>query len=389
MIPYSRQCIDKRDIKKVIQTLKSKFVTTGPKIQEFENKIKKITKSKYAIALNSATSALHVACLALGLKKNDLLWTSPISFVASANCALYCNAKVDFVDIDISNYNISTIELEKKLKIAKKKKKIPKILVVVNFAGQPCDLDKIKSLSNKYKFKIIEDSSHALGAKFNNQILGNGKFSDITVFSFHPVKIITTLEGGMALTNNQTIAKKIDMLRSHGITRNKKSLINKTTNKWYYEQQILGFNYRMNDVEAALGISQLTKLNKFHKKRTLIKKFYDQELKNLPVVLPKIDKFKISSLHLYVVLLKDGYSADTRNNFIKFLKNNNIETNVHYIPIYLHPFYKNLGFKKKMFPNSENYFKRAVSLPIHPLLKIKDLKFIVKIVKKFFKNELK
>lgn len=389
MIPYSRQCIDKKDIKNVIQTLKSKFVTTGPKIQEFENKIKKITKSKYAIALNSATSALHVACLALGLKKNDLLWTSPISFVASANCALYCNAKVDFVDIDISTYNISTIELEKKLKIAKKKKKIPKILVIVNFAGQPCDLDKIKSLSNKYKFKIIEDSSHALGAKFNNQILGNGKFSDITVFSFHPVKIITTLEGGMALTNNQTIAKKIDMLRSHGITRNKKSLINKTTNKWYYEQQILGFNYRMNDVEAALGISQLTKLNKFHKKRTLVKKFYDRELKNLPVVLPKIDKFKISSLHLYVILLKDGYSIETRNNFIKFLKKNNIETNVHYIPIYLHPFYRNLGFKKKMFPNSENYFKRAVSLPIHPLLKIKDLKFIVKIVKKFFKNELR
>jgi len=386
MIPYSRQCIDKKDIEKVTEVLKGKFVTTGPKIQEFESKIKKITKARYATALNSATSALHVSCLALGLKKNDLLWTSPISFVASANCALYCGAKVDFVDIDISTYNISTFELEKKLKVAKKKKKLPKILVVVNFAGQPCDLDKIKLLSKKYKFKIIEDSSHALGAKFNNQVLGNGKFSDITVFSFHPVKIITTLEGGMALTNNRTVYKKLNMFRSHGITRDKKLLVSKNSNNWYYEQQLLGFNYRMNDVEAALGISQLSKLNKFYKKRTFVKNFYDQELKDLPILLPKTEKFKKSSLHLYVVLFKDKFSVKARDNFIKFLKKKNIETNVHYMPIYLHPFYKKLGFKKKMFPNSEDYFKRAVSLPIHPLLKLKDLKYIVKTIKIFFQK---
>ena len=231
MIPYSRQCIDKQDINEIVNVLKGKFVTSGPKIAEFENKIKNLTQSNHAIAVNSATSALHISCIALGLKKNDYLWTSPISFVASSNCALYCGAKVDFVDIDLKTYNISVIELKKKLSIAKKEKKLPKIIVVVNFAGQPCQLDKIKSLSKTYKFKILEDSSHALGAYYKNQILGNCYYSDITVFSFHPVKIITTIEGGMAVTNNTKIAKKLNMLRNHGITREKNLLIKKKNHK--------------------------------------------------------------------------------------------------------------------------------------------------------------
>ena len=384
MIPYSRQCIDKQDINEIVNVLKGKFVTSGPKITEFENKIKNFTQSNHAIAVNSATSALHIACIALGLKKNDYLWTSPISFVASSNCALYCGAKVDFVDIDLKSYNISVSELEKKLSIAKKEKKLPKILVVVNFAGQPCQLDKIKSLSKKYKFKILEDSSHALGAYYKKQILGNCYYSDISVFSFHPVKIITTLEGGMVVTNNTKIAKKLIMLRNHGIVRDKNSLIKKKITNWYYEQHMLGYNYRMNDVQAALGISQLKKIDFFYKKRLFVKNFYDKNLKNLPLEIPQINKLAKSSLHLYVVLLNRELAKKTRDKLINFLRRKKIETNVHYIPIYSQPYYKKLGFKKKNFPNAEDYFQRAISLPIHPMLNQKNLEYIVKQIKNFF-----
>ena len=384
MIPYSRQCIDKQDINEIVNVLKGKFVTSGPKITEFENKIKNFTQSNHAIAVNSATSALHIACIALGLKKNDYLWTSPISFVASSNCALYCGAKVDFVDIDLKSYNISVSELEKKLSIAKKEKKLPKILVVVNFAGQPCQLDKIKSLSKKYKFKILEDSSHALGAYYKNQILGNCYYSDISVFSFHPVKIITTLEGGMVVTNNTKIAKKLNMLRNHGIIRDRSSLIKKKITNWYYEQHMLGYNYRLNDVQAALGISQLKKIDFFYKKRLFVKNFYDKNLKNLPLEIPQINKLAKSSLHLYVVLLNKKLAKKTRDKLINFLRRKKIETNVHYIPIYSQPYYKKLGFKKKNYPNAEDYFQRAISLPIHPMLNQKNLEYIVKQIKKFF-----
>ena len=384
MIPYSRQCIDKQDINEIVNVLKGKFVTSGPKITEFENKIKNFTQSNHAIAVNSATSALHIACIALGLKKNDYLWTSPISFVASSNCALYCGAKVDFVDIDLKSYNISVSELEKKLSIAKKEKKLPKILVVVNFAGQPCQLDKIKSLSKKYKFKILEDSSHALGAYYKKQILGNCYYSDISVFSFHPVKIITTLEGGMVVTNNTKIAKKLIMLRNHGIVRDKNLLIKKKITNWYYEQHMLGYNYRMNDVQAALGISQLKKIDFFYKKKLFVKNFYDKNLKNLPLEIPQINKLAKSSLHLYVVLLKRELAKKTRDKLINFLRRKKIETNVHYIPIYSQPYYKKLGFKKKNYPNAEDYFQRAISLPIHPMLNQNNLEYIVKQIKDFF-----
>jgi len=386
MIPYSRQSINNQDIKFVAKILKSDYVTTGPNIIKFENKIKKFVNSKYAVAVNSATSALHISCISLGLKNGDYLWTVPNSFVASANCGLYCGAKIDFVDIDINTYNISIKSLEKKLKSAKKKKLLPKILVIVNFAGEPCELKKIKILGNKYKFKIIEDSSHALGAKYINNKIGNCKFSDISVFSFHPVKTITTLEGGMAVTNNKSLFKKMEMLRTHGITREKKFLKFKSKNKWFYEQQYLGFNYRMNEIEAGLGINQLKRINKFYKQRLFIKNYYDENLKNLPLSLPKLDNKNTSSLHLYVVLIDKKFSSKVRNKFIIYLRNKNIIANVHYIPIHLQPYFRNLGFKKGMFPSTENYYDRAVSLPIYPLLKKKETKHIVESIKFFFKN---
>jgi len=386
MIPYSRQTIDNTDIKLITKVLKKKLVTTGPNIVSFENKIKKFVDVKYAVAVNSATSALHIACLSLGLKSGDYLWTVPNSFVASANCGLYCGAKVDFVDIDINTYNISIYHLKQKLKLAEKKKKLPKVIVIVNFAGEPCELKEIKKLSIMYKFKVLEDSSHALGSKFKNHKIGNCKFSDISVFSFHPVKIITTLEGGMAVTNNKFLFKKMEMLRSHGITREEKFFKVKSNNKWFYEQQYLGFNYRMNEVEATLGISQLKRINKFFKQRLAIKKYYDKNLKSLPLILPKNNSNNISSLHLYVVLMGNKFKLEDRNKFIKYLRKKKIITNVHYIPIHLHPYFRKLGFKKGMFPSSEQYYERAVSLPIFPFLKINQLKYITSTIKNFFKS---
>jgi len=384
MIPYSRQSINKKDLKSVLSALKSDLVTTGPKIEEFEKAIGKIVKAKYAIAMNSATSALHLSCISLNLKPNDWLWTSPNSFVASANCGLYCGAKIDFVDIDPKTYNICTENLIKKLKNAKVQKKLPKIIVTVSFAGQVCDQSEIKKLSKIYKFKIVEDSSHALGAKYKKNPVGNCKYTDISVFSFHPVKIITTLEGGIAVTNSKKIYQKLKMLRSHGITRDKSLLKNRSNSHWYYEQQLLGYNYRMNDIEAALGISQLTRLNQFIKKRLKIKKFYDKKLKNLPIILPTIKKENISSMHLYVINLNKNYTKNKRDNIIKFLRNNGIGVNVHYIPIHYQPYFKKLGFKKGMFPNCESYYERAISLPIHPMLKKKDLIKIVNLLKSIF-----
>ena len=380
MIPYSRQLIDKNDIRNITKTLKSNFVTTGPKIPEFEKKLKNFLGAKYCVAVNSATSALHIGCIALGLKRNDWLWTSPISFVASANCGLFCGAKIDFVDIDIKSHNMCVKKLSKKLADSKRRGILPKILVTVNLSGYPCDLKEIKRLSKIYKFKILEDSSHALGAKYNGNKIGNGKFADISVFSFHPVKIITTLEGGVATTNNYKYSKSMEMLRNHGITKENKLFKNNIKDFWYYEQQLLGYNYRMNDIEATLGISQLKKINKFYKRRLYIKKFYDKNLKNLPLVLPINEKNKISSLHLYVVRLK-SQSLKTRNKIIFSLRKQGISVNVHYIPIHFQPYFKKLGFKRGMFPESEEYFKSAISLPIYPGLKNLELKKILKILK--------
>ena len=378
MIPYSRQLIDRKDIQSVIKVLKSDFLTQGPTVEKFEENLKKFCRSKFATSVNSATSALHISCLALGLKKGDYLWTSPISFVASSNCALYCGAKVDFIDIDLENFNIDIALLKKKLDIAQKKKKLPKIIVPVHMAGLSCDMKAIKKLSKKYKFKIIEDASHAIGSRYNGSLVGSCEFSDIAVFSFHPVKIITTGEGGMILTNNFELDRKLKLLRTSGID---KKLDKKKLNKkgqWFYEQKLLGYNYRMNDISAALGISQLKKVGQFVKKRNLIASNYKVLLKDLPIKFQYIDNKNYSSYHLFIIRVP----KNIRKKLFNKLRNNGFYVNIHYIPIHLHPFYKKIEFKKGMFPESEKYYNETLSIPIYPNLKLRSLKKVVNIIKK-------
>ncbi len=381
MIPYSRQLISQNDIKNVTKVLNSKLITQGKKVEEFENKLSKYCNAKFAVTANSATSALHIGCISLGLKKNDYLWTVPNTFVASSNCALYCGAKVDFVDIDPSTNNISLIELKKKLNLAKIKKKLPKVIVVVHFGGHPCNLKEIKNLSKKYKFKIIEDASHALGAKYKKEKIGSCKYSDITVFSFHPVKSITTAEGGAALTNNKKLYEEMSMLRTHGITKDKTKFKYKNKNEpWYFEQQILGFNYRMNEIEAALGISQLKSLDLFIKKRNKIAKIYDKHLSNLPITTPIKQIETVSSYHLYTIRIRKG----DRKKIFNSLRRNKIGVNVHYIPVVLHPFYMKLGFNLKKFPNSQSFYEDSISIPIYPNLKFKDQLKVIKCIQNQF-----
>ena len=332
-IPYGKQNINQEDIDHVVSVLKSDFITQGPAIKKFEQDIENYTGAKYSSAVNSATSALHISCLALGVKQGDIVWTSPNSFVASSNSALYCGAKVDFIDIDPKTYNICPLILAEKLQRAKKLNILPKVIIAVHFAGQSCDMQEIKNLSEKYNFKIIEDASHAVGGSYQNNKIGYCKFSDITVFSFHPVKIITTGEGGIALTNNKEIYKKLLLFRSHGITRDKEQLINQD-GPWFYEQQELGFNYRMTDIQAALGSSQLKRVDKFIKKRHQIAERYNQALKNLPINIPYQAIEQISAFHLYVITLRD---EKHRTELFNYLRKNGILVNIHYIPIHTQP----------------------------------------------------
>ena len=391
MIPYSRQEIDKKDIRSVEKVLKSRFITQGIK-SIFSKKICNKVGSKYSVAVNSATSALHIACLALDLKEKDYLWTVPNTFVASANCVFYCGALIDFVDIDKDNLNISIENLKKKLIEAKKKKKIPKIIVAVDFGGNPYDHKKLFDLSLKYNFKIITDASHSLGSSFKNYKIGRCKWSDITVFSFHPVKPITTGEGGMAVTNDKLLFEKLKILRNHGISRNINKYQKKIRQKWYYEQIDLGYNYRMNELQAALGISQLNKLDSFNLKRNKIAKFYKNKLKNLPIKFQEVDKNSFSSYHLFVVLFPK--SIIKKKFIIKFLIffKNKIDINLHYLPLHLHPFFRSKGFKEGSYLVSEEYSKRAISLPIYPSLTFQNQNKIVNIInkvfKKYFKNEI-
>ena len=385
IIPYAKQSISKNDIRSVIKVLKSDFITQGPKIVEFENLVKKYVNVNYAVAVNSATSALHIACLAIGLKKNDYLWTSPNSFVASANCGLYCGAKIDFVDIDLNTFNICIKKLETKLKKAKKQNKIPKILVLVHFAGNPCDLKKIFFLSKKYQFKIIEDASHALGSNYDKYRVGKSNYSDITVFSFHPIKIITTGEGGMAVTNNERYYKKLLSLKNHGIIKNIYSNHKNKKASWNYQQTDLGFNYRMNDISAALGISQIKKINKFIKIRNQIASYYLKNLKDLPIKFQIIKKSDKSAYHLFIIIVDNKLSKVSRDELYYKLKSKKINTNVHYIPIHTHPVYKKLGFKNRNFPNSLDYSKKSLSLPIYPGLKKIEINKIINEIKKIFK----
>jgi UDP-4-amino-4,6-dideoxy-N-acetyl-beta-L-altrosamine transaminase len=348
--------------------LLSDFLTQGPAVPAFEKSVANYCSSQHAVAANSATSALHIACLALGVGNGDIVWTTPITFVASANCALYCGASIDFVDIDPRTYNLSIERLVEKLAMAEKAGKLPKVIIPVHFCGQPCDMESIYALSQKYGFKIIEDASHAVGGKYKGDTIGNCSYSDITVFSFHPVKIITTGEGGMAMTNDVQLAKRMQLLRSHGITRDENDMTHAPDGPWYYQQIGLGFNYRMNDLQAALGLSQMQRLNEFVTQRHVIAKRYNQLLADLPVNTPMQIEDSYSGLHLYVIRLKLAEISKTHRQIFEVLREMDIGVNLHYIPVYLHPYYENLGFKTGYCVEAEKFYAEAISLPIYPSL---------------------
>ena len=368
MIPYGRQDISETDIQAVVDVLRSDFLTQGPAVPAFEKAVADYCGAGHAVTVNSATSALHIACLALGVGKGDIVWTSPITFVASANCALYCGADVDFVDIDPRTYNLSTERMAEKLAQAEKSGRLPKVVIPVHLCGQPCDMAGIHALSQRYGFKIIEDASHAIGGKYKGEPIGNCRYSDITVFSFHPVKIITTGEGGMALTNNENLAKRMQLLRSHGITRNEADMTHAPEGPWYYQQIELGFNYRMTDIQAALGLSQMSRLDEFVAKRHAIAKRYEQLLADLPVITPWQHPDGYSGLHLYVIRLKLAEIGKTHRQVFEALRAAGIGVNLHYIPVYRQPYYEDMGFKAGLCPEAERYYLEAISLPMYPNL---------------------
>ena len=387
-IPYGRQNITDKDIDAVVNVLKSDYLTQGPKVPEFEDAIKEHCNVKYALAMNSATSALHAACLALDVGKDDIVWTTPITFVASANCALYCGATVDFVDIDPKTYNLSTQALKQKLEAAKEKGQLPKVVIPVHLSGQPCDMRSIFRLSKEYGFSIIEDASHAIGGKYEDEPIGNCQYSDITIFSFHPVKIITTAEGGVATTNNKDLARKMDLLRSHGITRDTELMTNEPDGPWYYQQIDLGFNYRMTEMQAALGVSQIERLQSITDRRHEIAKRYNEKLANLSVTVPFQIEESYSGLHLYVIRLKLDDIKATHLEVFNALRKANIGVNLHYIPVHLQPYYqKHFGFKIGDFPEAEQYYKEAISLPLYPDLTEEQQDYIVKTLEGMLKND--
>lgn len=382
LIPYGRQSISEQDIQSVVDVLRSEWLTQGPAIERFEKAIADYCGAKYAVAVNSATSALHIACLAAGLGPGDQLWTSPNTFVASANCGLYCGADVDFVDIDPLTYNLSANLLEEKLKEADQKGRIPKIVVPVHFAGQSCDMTKIYDLAKRYGFTVIEDASHAIGGRYSENVIGNCAFSDMTVFSFHPVKIITTGEGGMVLTNREDLYEKLIRLRSHGITRNPKLMDGEFHGPWFYQQVDLGFNYRMTDIQAALGASQISRLDDFVKRRQYLTQRYNEGLDSLPIVLPRQHPDTFSAFHLYVIRLKLREINKTHRQAFEELRNEGIGVNLHYIPVHTQPYYRRLGFKQGDFPEAERYYNEAISLPIYYDLTDEDQDIVIDMVKK-------
>lgn len=368
MIPYGRQEIDQTDIDAVTDVLHSDFLTQGPQVPLFEEIVAQRVGAKHAIAVNSATSALHIACLALKLSPGEWLWTTPLTFVASANCGLYCGAKVDFVDIDSRTYNLCPQALEAKLVYAETAGKLPKVLVVVHLCGQPCDMAAIYALGQKYGFKIIEDASHAIGGKYKGEFIGNCRYSDVTVFSFHPVKIITTAEGGMAMTNSDELAAKMALLRSHGITRDTAQMTHATDGPWYYQQIDLGFNYRMSELQAALGVSQMQRLDKFIARRHELAKRYEKLLVNLPLTLPWQHPDSYSGQHLYVVRLQLNKISKTHRRVFETLREQGIGVNLHYIPVHTQPYYQRMGFKSGDYPHAEQYYAEAISLPMYQTL---------------------
>lgn len=364
MIPYGKQDINQADIDAVIEVLKSDFLTQGPKVPAFEQKVADHVGAKHALAVNSATSALHIACKALGLGPGDWLWTTPITFVASSNCGLYCGAQVDFVDIDPKSYNLCPKALETKLEEAEKKNRLPKVLVAVHLSGQPCDMEAIHRLSQRYEFQIIEDASHAIGGKYQCEFIGNGRYSDITVFSFHPVKIVTTAEGGMALTNDDELALRMELFRSHGITRDQNMMTHESDGPWYYQQVELGYNYRMTELQAALGISQMERLDAFVARRHELATRYDELLKDLPVTRPWQHPDSYSGLHLYVIRLQLDAINKTHRQVFEHLREQGIGVNLHYIPVHTQPYYQKMGFEPDAYPQAMQYYREAISLPM-------------------------
>ena len=368
MIPYGRQDIQQVDIDAVLAVLQSDFLTQGPMVPRFEQAVASKVGARHALAVNSATSALHIACLALGLGQGDWLWTSPVTFVASANCGLYCGAKVDFVDIDPRTYNLCPKALAAKLEQAEREERLPKVVVAVHLCGQPCEMQAIHALSQRYGFKIIEDASHAIGGQYQNEYIGNGRYSDITVFSFHPVKIITTAEGGMALTNDAALASRMDLLRSHGITRDPELMTQEADGPWYYQQVDLGFNYRMTELQAALGLSQLERLDDYVARRNELAAHYDDMLAALPVVTPWQLPEAYSGRHLYVVRLERDRITLTHRQVFEALREQGIGVNLHYIPVHTQPYYQAMGFQVGDFLEAERYYSEAISLPMFPTM---------------------
>ena len=386
MIYYGKQSISEMDIKAVEEVLHSDFLTQGPAIERFERTVAEYCGAKYAVAVCNATAALHVACLSAGLGEGDLLWTSPITFVASANCGRYCGANVDFVDIDEKTYNMSVATLEEKLRRAQNANQRPKVVVPVHLAGQSCDMARIKELSEKYCFTVIEDASHAVGANYLETKVGSCTFSDMTVFSFHPVKIVTTGEGGMVLTNRKDLYEKLLLYRSHGITRDPVKMTHASDGAWYYQQIALGYNYRMTDIQAALGISQMKRLDTFVARRRELAARYDTLLRDLPLVTPYVMEGAEPSWHIYVVQMDFSRARKTKQQIFEEMKEQGVVLNLHYIPVHRQPYYEKLGFRQGDFPKSEKYYKEAFTLPLYYDLTDDEQEHIVGALKKVLGN---
>ena len=363
MIPYGRQDITEEDIHSVTEVLRSDFLTQGPAVERFETSVADAVSAPFAVAVNSATSALHIACLALDVGPGDIVWTSPVTFVASANCARYCGADVDFVDIDESTYNLSVSALRTKLEVAQAENRLPKVVIPVHLAGQSCDMKAIAGLAKEFGFRVIEDASHGIGGSYKDSPVGNCQYSDITVFSFHPVKIVTTGEGGVATTKDAALAERMQRLRSHGITRDTALMTKASDGPWYYQQLELGFNYRMTDIQAALGISQMNRLRSFVDRRRQLAMQYSEKLSELPLILPHQISESDSSWHLYIVRVKpEGKIA--RDQLFDALRERGIGVNLHYIPVHLQPYYQALGFQSGDYPVAESYYQDALSIPL-------------------------
>lgn len=382
MIPYGRQDINEEDIRAVVEVLRSDWLTQGPAVERFEQEVARYCDAKFAVAVSSATAALHIACLAAGLKSGDNLWTSPNTFVASANCGLYCGARPDFVDIDPRTYNLSVDALKQKLARAENLGELPKIVIPVHFAGQSCDMDAIAGLGKRYGFTVIEDASHAIGGRYRDTRVGSCAFSDMTVFSFHPVKIITTGEGGMILTNRQDLYEKLVRLRSHGITRDPMLMEGESDGPWYYQQIELGFNYRITDIQAGLGVSQIRRLDEFVARRRNLAARYDTLMQDLPLTLPWQHPDAYSAFHLYVVRLHLDAIGKSHRQVFDEMRQQGVGVNLHYIPVHTQPYYRGMGFKPDDFPEAEEYYREAISLPLYPGLSDSEQDRVVQALKR-------